>query len=113
MIRTHNKELARREQDQREIAATLRFTAHTDRWYVEIQLLELEEIVSSGLWSCYSCFEDFLPDFYAGFSPDNPTRQMVLLMEHPRMLVVAESIKNEFEFDLMEDLDKSIQEWGN
>ena len=112
MIRTHNKDLAKRERDNREIAATLRFTVHSDRWYCEMALLELEEIVASGLWSCYSCFEDYLTDFYAGFGPDNAVKQMVKLMELPRFLVVAEKIQNEFGFDLAEDLDRSIREWG-
>lgn len=109
MFRPHDVELARAE-EAADIATAMAhgYVRHSDLWFAEIRLLDLERTARIGLMDCYADFAESLYDFWPGFSWDQQARarQIDLVRADPRFPAIAAAIAAEFGFDIAAELDK-------
>ena len=112
MFRPHSTELARQEEQQDHAAATAKYPLHSDEWFAEVRLLDLYRTSRIGLMDCYDDFENYLFDFYPGFSwtGDAMKRQVRLILADPRFGPIAADIQVKFNFDMRAELEEALAE---
>jgi hypothetical protein len=108
--RPHTIEEGRKARAERLAKADALHSRHSNAWFREYNLLNLEEVVKYGIWSCYDGVEDFLIDFWMDFSwSAEGAVQMEMLINDPRFNEVDEFFKSEYEFDLRLTIKKAIK----
>lgn len=77
---------------------------------VEFNLLHLEGVAADGLPDCYDDFDDFLFDFYPGFSPHTMHEEIRLVIDSPRFAAIANRIQADWGFDMRAELEEAYAE---
>jgi hypothetical protein len=108
-FRQHDVAVAQAEEVAIMEAADAKFTHVSDEWNAECQLLRLQRIAEHGLMDCYEGYDDgdFQGDFGSGWyscEGCDALRQIVMVMEDPRLPGIAKTIRDRDGFDVHGEL---------
>lgn len=113
MFRPHDAELARSEERADRNAATAKgYATHSDEWFAEVRILDLERTARLGLMDCYAGFPESLFDFWPGFAwePGAMRRQVRMVLADPRFPAIEAGIRDTFGFDIRAELESGLRD---
>jgi hypothetical protein len=114
-FRKQDIELARRESETRRAVATALYPVHSPAWHAEYAILQLQDVVRSGLMDCYASFEDSLSDFYPDlpWTPEGAAESLRLILADPRLQEIQMALLALYGFDLGSELEAALRHHEN